>query len=75
MIFISYLSNVQNSILSQIEKLQKEFIWSGKNPKIKHSTLIADYEQGGLKDIDVKAKIKSLQLSWVRRLYSQKTSP
>ena len=74
-IFISYLSNVQNSILSQIEKLQKEFIWSGKNPKIKHSTLIADYEQGGLKDIDVKAKIKSLQLSWVRRLYSQNFHP
>ena len=55
--------------------LQKEFIWSGKTAKIKHSTLVYDYEQGGLKDIDVKTKIKSLQLSWVRRLYSQNYHP
>ena len=26
-----------------------EFIWKGKNPKIKNSTLCNDYEYGGLK--------------------------
>ena len=35
-------------------------------PKIKHSTLIADYADGGLKDIDIKAKLNSIHLSWIR---------
>ena len=74
-VFISYLSNVPNSIINKIEALQKEFIWNGKTPKIKHSTLISDYEEGGLKDIDVKSKIKSLNLSWIKRLYGEGFHP
>ena len=56
-IFISYLSYVPNSIIEKLEKIKKEFIWNGKRPKVKHSALLGDYEEGGLKDIDIKAKI------------------
>ena len=45
------------------------FIWNGKKPKIKHTTLINEYQDGGLKDVDIEAKIRSLQLGWVRRLF------
>ena len=55
--------------------LQKDFIWSGKNPKIKHTTLIGDYPDGGLKDVDIKAKLKSLKLGWLKRLYSDDFHP
>ena len=55
--------------------LQKDFIWSGKNPKIKHTTLIGDYPDGGLKDVDIKAKLKSLKLGWLKRLYSEDFHP
>ena len=35
-----------------------------KNLKIKHSTISSSYEDGGLKDVDVFAKVISLQCSW-----------
>ena len=74
-IFISYLSYVPKTIINKLEKLQIEFIWNNKNSKIKHSTLIADYADGGLKDIDIKAKLNSLHLSWIRRLYDPNFHP
>ena len=40
----------------------KKFIWSKKQPKIKHSTLIADYKDGGYKDYDIETKILSLKV-------------
>ena len=39
-----------------------EFIWRGKNPKIKYSTLYNDYEYGGLKNVDIFSKIVSLTM-------------
>ena len=57
------------SMIQKLENIQKEFIWSGKNAKIKHTPLIADYAHGGLKAIDIKSKFESLQLSWLKRLF------
>ena len=45
-----------------------EFIWKGKNPKIKNSTLCNGYEYGGLKNVDIFSKVASLQCSWIKRL-------
>ena len=61
-IFITYLSNIPTSIINKIETIKKDFIWNGKRPKVKHVALIGDYAEGGLKDIDIKAKVKSLHL-------------
>ena len=36
-----------------LTKMQMEFFSKGKNPKIKSSTLFNDYENGGLKEIDI----------------------
>ena len=69
-IFITYLSNIPTSIIDKIETIKKDFIWNGKRPKVKHSALIGDYAEGGLKDIDIRAKVKSLHLCWIKRLYS-----
>ena len=41
--------------------------WKEK-PKIKHTTLISDYTNGGLKDIDINCKLLSLKFSWIARL-------
>ena len=53
MIFITCLSYVPNSITEKIEKIKKYFIWDDKRPKVKHSALIGDSEEGGLKNIDM----------------------
>ena len=42
---------------------------------MKHSSMIGDYEEGGLKDIDIKAKFQSLHLSWIKRLFNNNFHP
>ena len=50
---LSLVTNVAMEIINEINKIQKEFIWNGNNPKIKHSTLCNKYENGGLKNVDI----------------------
>ena len=55
--------------------MQKEFIWNGSNPKIKHSTLCNKYDKGVLKNVDILSKVISLQRSWIKRLYDNSSHP
>ena len=73
-VFISYLNKVPPKIMDEIEQIQKDFIWEGHR-KVKQNTFIADYEDGGLKDVDVKSKFESLNLSWVKRLFDENFHP
>ena len=66
---------MSDSILDQLNTIHKKFIWDNKRAKIKHSSLIANYDQGGLKDIDIVTKIKALQLSWIKRLLDDNFHP
>ena len=56
-VYISYLSHVPSEIINYLELIHKKFIWQNKKAKIKHSTLISDYCDGGIKDVDIRAKI------------------
>ena len=47
--------------------LHKEFIWDGKLPKVKHSTLIGNYEEGAFKDVDLPSEFISLKIIWIRK--------
>ena len=48
--------------MDQLYSLQKGFIWRERPPKIKHTTLIADYVDGGYKDVDIATKLESLKI-------------
>ena len=74
-IFISFLNKVPNGIIKKIQEIQQDFIWDGKTPKVKHSAMIGNYEDGGLKNLDILTKFDSLRLSWVRRLFDDKFHP
>ena len=74
-VYISYLSSVPNDIISQLDIVHKNFIWGNKRAKIKHSTLINDYGDGGLRDVDIKSKFNALHLSWLKRLYDNNFHP
>ena len=58
-------------IIDQLNKAQKNFIWDGLNPKIKNSTINNNYENGGFKNVNIAAKISSLQSSWIKRLFDE----
>ena len=49
--------------------MKKNFIWKGRKPKIKRTTLRNSYGDGGLKYVDIFYKIVSLQCSWIKRLF------
>ena len=54
-----------------ISTFQTEFnryIWGYKPAKVKHSVLIGDLKQGGLKSLDIEANRKSLRLAWLYRI-------
>ena len=54
--------------IDQINSLKKDFVWRGKRPKIKHSTLIGGYKEGGYKDVDTEVKIVALKIIWINKL-------
>ena len=59
--------NIPSQFLDDLRVLHKEFIWAGQRPKVKHSTLIGNYEEGGFKDVDLPSKFKSLKIIWIRK--------
>ena len=45
------------------------FLWKGKDKVIRAST-INNYEEGGIKMVDIESVIKSLRHSWLKRIFS-----
>ena len=39
LVHLALLKTIPNSIIQGLSKIQKEFIWKTRNPKIKHGTL------------------------------------
>ena len=68
-VHLALVKDITSSTIAQLEKIQKQFIWKNENPKFKHTTLCNEYEEGGLKIVDIFSKITSIQYSWVKRLY------
>ena len=66
-VFLSLISKVPTEIISELERIQKAFLWPSK-PKIKNETLCSEFTHGGLKNVNIQKQI-SLQRSWVRRLH------
>ena len=62
-------------VIDQLNVMQRGFIWNNNKPKIKHSRSVADYSEGGYKDIDIKTKINALEVSWVTRLSDDNFHP
>ena len=59
-VHLTLMRDVPSSPIAQLEKIQKQFIWKNGNPKLKHTTLCNEYEQGGLKNVDIFSKITSI---------------
>ena len=45
------------------------FLWKGKD-KVTRASTINNYEEGGIKIVDIESLIKSLRLSWLKRIFS-----
>ena len=47
-VHLALITNIPTSTKKGLNKLQKEFIWKNKNPKIKPTALCNNYDNGGL---------------------------
>ena len=52
---ISSMAYVPKKIIGELEKLKEKVLWKSSTVNIKHSTLIGDYKQGGIKNVDIEA--------------------
>ncbi len=52
-VYIAFLRTIPTKILDELAKIQNDFLWDGKRPKVAQKTLIASYEDGGLKSVDI----------------------
>ena len=62
---IASLVHTPKCVVEAIQIIHKESIWDNKKSKIKHSTTIVSYCDGGLKGTDIEAKFQSLKFSWI----------
>ena len=67
-VYISSLFPKPEHIIKELNQLLYKFLWKG-NDKVTKASAINNYEEGGIKIIDIKSLIKSLCLSWLKRLY------
>ena len=74
-VYATSVVSISDSIVQEMKSLHKEFMWSNRKPKIKHTALIGDYAEGSLKDINIESKLLSIKISWVRRLKDSNFHP
>ena len=61
-------------VLDEINNIFYKFLWDGKGENIKKSIMISDYENGGLRMLDLNSFCKALKLSWVRKYLNDNNS-
>jgi hypothetical protein len=65
--------DVPTEIVKDVNRLIYNFVWN-KTERIKRKTLINDYENGGIKMVDIESMIDGLKAAWIPRLVHSKHS-
>ena len=74
-IHLALVTNVPTATIDLLSKIQKEFLCGKNKSNVKHDTLFNDYENGGLKSVDIFSKIIIPRCSWIRRLHDENFHP
>ena len=53
-------------VLKTINSILYDFLWDGKGDKIKRTTMINSYAEGGLKMLDIQSFNESLKMKWIQ---------
>ena len=75
---VQYIMNMitpTSEMLKTIQKLLNNFLWGSNTNKVKHTTMLADYDKGGLKMPDIESILHAQRLMWVRRYFSNEHKP
>ena len=62
--------DIDKGLLVKVQSELNKYIWSYKPPKVKHTVLMGNLDQSGLKSIDIESKYKALRIAWIKRIIS-----
>ena len=68
-LYLVTMNSVPKTVTDELQTLHKDFIWNGRKAKIKHSTLIGDFRDGGMRDVDIPSCFETAKVSWIRRFF------
>ena len=66
---LTALPNPSEATIKELNSILFRFIWNEGPDKVKRTTLITDYHEGGLRMLDIHSFLVSLKISWLKRLY------
>ena len=66
-IYVMNVLDMPEWVLSEMNKILADFLWDGKGVKIAFKTLIAGYEEGGLKLVDLSVRKTAIRVKMVRK--------
>ena len=69
-IYVSSLLTTHKGVIQELSRLIFKFLWKGVD-KVTRLSAINDYENSGLKMIDLETMVKSLRLAWLKRIFSE----
>ena len=61
-------------LIKKVNELFFDFIWPKGKHHVKKNVLIQDIESGGLKMPDVESMVKSIKLTWIKRIATNNNS-
>ena len=64
-LYTANMLSIKTEDVAKINKMIADFIWNRKPPKVKWSTMIAEYEYGGLKYPNIEAMLTAQKIMWI----------
>ena len=71
LIYSLTMSDINKKDIIKTQMEINKYLWNNRTTKVKHTTLIGEIQQGGLKMVDVEVMNMSLRLAWLSRLLDQ----
>ena len=68
LLYVASVIHTPEKVFKEVKDLIVEFMWNGKGKKIAYDVLIQTVEEGGLKLVDFESKVKTLKISWIKRM-------
>ena len=69
-VYILSLLPAPKEIVQELNRILFKFLWKGAD-KVTRLSTINEYENGGLKMIDLESMTKSLRLAWLKRIFGE----
>ena len=67
LVYTASVADINDTIVKEVNRLIYDFIWKGKRPRIKKSTLIGDLSEGGLRAPDFETVVQAQRAMWIKR--------